>query len=60
MVVHNRPGGATVIGTDLVAKSPPDGYRLLVVSFAFAVNPNLTKQMATWAKVVKDAGVHID
>jgi tripartite-type tricarboxylate transporter receptor subunit TctC len=41
VVVDNRPGGATVIGTELAAKAPPDGYTLLVVSFAFAVNPSL-------------------
>jgi tripartite-type tricarboxylate transporter receptor subunit TctC len=30
VLVDNRPGGATTIGTSLVAKSPPDGYTLLV------------------------------
>jgi tripartite-type tricarboxylate transporter receptor subunit TctC len=40
-VVENRPGGGTLIGTDAVAKAPPDGYTLLVVAFPFAVNPTL-------------------
>ena len=40
-VVENRPGGGTLIGTDSVAKAPPDGYTLLVVAFPFAVNPTL-------------------
>lgn len=40
-VVENRPGGGTLIGTDLVAKAQPDGYTLLVVAFPFAVNPTL-------------------
>jgi tripartite-type tricarboxylate transporter receptor subunit TctC len=40
-VVENRPGGGTLIGTDSVAKAPPDGYTLLVVAFPFAVNPSL-------------------
>src|SRR5882672_1539707 len=40
-VVENRPGGGTLIGTDAVAKAPPDGYTLLVVAFPFAVNPSL-------------------
>jgi len=39
-VVENRPGGGTLIGTDSVAKAPPDGYTLLVVAFPFAVNPS--------------------
>jgi tripartite-type tricarboxylate transporter receptor subunit TctC len=40
-VIENRPGGGTLIGTDSVAKAPPDGYTLLVVAFPFAVNPSL-------------------
>jgi tripartite-type tricarboxylate transporter receptor subunit TctC len=43
--VENKPGGNTLIGTDFVAKSPPDGYTLLIVAFPFAVTPSLTKQM---------------
>jgi len=45
VVVDNRPGGATVIGTELAAKAAPDGYTLLVVSFAFAVNPSLQSRL---------------
>jgi len=41
VVVDNRPGGGTTVGTGLVAKAPADGYTLLIVSFAFAVNPSL-------------------
>ena len=41
VIVDNRPGSGSTIGTGIVAKSPPDGYTLLVVSFAFAVNPAL-------------------
>ncbi|HVY06963.1 MAG TPA: tripartite tricarboxylate transporter substrate binding protein [Burkholderiales bacterium] len=41
VVVDNRPGSGSTIGTSIVAKAPPDGYTLLVVSFAFAVNPAL-------------------
>lgn len=40
-VVENRPGGGTVIGTDLAARAPADGHTLLVASFAFAVNQSL-------------------
>jgi tripartite-type tricarboxylate transporter receptor subunit TctC len=45
VVVDNRPGGGTVIGTDLVAKAPADGHTLLVVSFAFAVLPSLQSRL---------------
>jgi tripartite-type tricarboxylate transporter receptor subunit TctC len=41
VIVDNRPGGGGTIGTNLAAKSAPDGYTLLIVSFAFAVNPAL-------------------
>jgi tripartite-type tricarboxylate transporter receptor subunit TctC len=43
--VENKPGGNTLIGSDFVAKSPPDGYTLLVVAFPFAVTPSLIKAM---------------
>ena len=41
VVVDNRPGGGTVVGTDLVAKADPDGYTIGISPFAFAVNPGL-------------------
>ncbi len=44
-VVENKPGANTVIGVDFVAKSPPDGYTLLVVAFPFAVTPSLIRNM---------------
>jgi tripartite-type tricarboxylate transporter receptor subunit TctC len=34
IVIENRPGGGTIIGTDLVAKSAPDGYTVLVSGIA--------------------------
>lgn len=45
VVVENKAGGGTVIGSDLVAKSPPDGYTLVIASFAHAVNPSLLPRM---------------
>jgi tripartite-type tricarboxylate transporter receptor subunit TctC len=45
VMVDNRPGAGTVLGTDLAAKAPADGHTLLVVSFAFAVNPSLMTQL---------------
>ncbi len=43
IVIENRPGAATVIGTDLVAKAEPDGYTLLATDTAIVVNPGLFK-----------------
>src|SRR5436305_9681757 len=40
-VVEDKPGGGSVIGTDAVAKSPPDGYTLLLMSNTHTVNETL-------------------
>ena len=40
-VIENRPGGGAVVGTDAVAKSPADGYTLLVMSNTHTVNETL-------------------
>jgi len=45
VVIDNRPGGGTVIASDAGAKAPPDGYTLLGVTAAFAVNPSLLKKL---------------
>lgn len=41
-VVEDRPGAGSIIGTDAVAKSEPDGYTLLVMSNTHTVNETLT------------------
>ena len=41
VVIENKPGGGTVLGTALVANSAPDGYTLVMATFAHAVNPSL-------------------
>jgi tripartite-type tricarboxylate transporter receptor subunit TctC len=40
-VVEDRPGGGSVVGTDVVAKSAPDGYTLLLMSNTHTVNESL-------------------
>jgi tripartite-type tricarboxylate transporter receptor subunit TctC len=45
MVVDNRPGAGGMIGTELVAHAPPDGYTVLLMDSAIAVIPSLQKSM---------------
>ena len=42
-IVDNRGGAGGVIGAEVVANAPKDGYTLLIVSLATAVNPHLYK-----------------
>ena len=48
-VVDNRAGASGIIGTDLVAKAPPDGYTLLLIQPSLTINPHI------FAKVPHDA-----
>ncbi|HXN15155.1 MAG TPA: tripartite tricarboxylate transporter substrate-binding protein, partial [Usitatibacter sp.] len=41
IVIENKPGANSIVGADLVAKSPPDGYTLLTVIAAHAANATL-------------------
>ena len=41
VIIENKPGAGTIIGTQTVASSAPDGYTLLMGTFANAVNPSL-------------------
>lgn len=46
VVVDNRPGAGTMIGTELVTRATPDGHTLLVVAAGVTVNPSMYKRMA--------------
>ena len=45
-VAENRPGAGGLIGAEIVAKSPPDGYNILVTTASLSVNVNLHKKLA--------------
>ena len=45
IVVDNRGGANGIIGTDLTAKSPPDGHTFLIVGNGFAINPNIYRKL---------------
>src|SRR3954463_7538875 len=42
-VVDNRPGAGGVLGAELGAKAPPDGYTFTLIAGSYAVNPSLFK-----------------
>jgi len=46
IIVENRSGASTMIGTDAVAKAAPDGYSLLIVPTTFTVNAALNTKLA--------------
>ncbi len=45
LVIDNRGGANAIIGSDIVAKAAPDGYTLMHISIAFAINPSIYKNL---------------
>src|SRR5262249_19621011 len=45
LVIDNRAGGGSTIGSELAAKAPPDGYTLLAVDTSFTTNPSLYSKL---------------
>jgi tripartite-type tricarboxylate transporter receptor subunit TctC len=45
IIIDNRGGAGSMLGTDMAAKSPPDGYTLLMVSAAHVINPAMVKKL---------------
>ncbi len=45
VIIDNKPGAGTIIGTDAVAKSAPDGYTLVMATVAHVVNPSIQSRL---------------
>jgi tripartite-type tricarboxylate transporter receptor subunit TctC len=45
VIVENKPGAGTIIGSDYVARSAPDGHTVVLATFAHAVNPALQPKL---------------
>lgn len=45
VIIDNRAGAGTIIGTQLVSKAPADGYTLLFTSYGYTTNPVLRKNL---------------
>jgi tripartite-type tricarboxylate transporter receptor subunit TctC len=45
VLVENRPGAGTVIGTEIVARAPSDGHTLLLMANSFAINPAIRDKL---------------
>jgi tripartite-type tricarboxylate transporter receptor subunit TctC len=46
MIVDNRGGAGGTIGTDVVAKSVPDGYTILIAPTSHVINPSIYAKLA--------------
>jgi tripartite-type tricarboxylate transporter receptor subunit TctC len=64
-IIENRPGGGTNIGTEAVVRAPPDGYTLLMIQTANAINAtlydklnfNFIRDIAPVAGIIRDPSV---
>ncbi|MGJ7509218.1 tripartite tricarboxylate transporter substrate binding protein [Variovorax sp. GT1P44] len=45
VMIDNRAGATGIIGTDFVAKSPPDGHTLALVASSHAINPSMVRKL---------------
>lgn len=59
LVIENKPGAASMLGTQLVAQAPPDGYTFLMVDSSFMINPGLRSGMPYNSLKDLDPVVHL-
>src|SRR3954466_8455486 len=43
VIIDNRPGGNTIIGSEALVRAPPDGYTLLLVTSTHTINASVIK-----------------
>jgi len=46
LIIDNRGGGATIVGTELAARAAPDGYTILLGNFGWAVTPGFHEKLS--------------
>lgn len=56
-VIDTKPGANGVIAAELVAKAPPDGYTLLMVTVS---QLGIRADLPVWAEAVRISGAHVD
>jgi tripartite-type tricarboxylate transporter receptor subunit TctC len=59
VLVENKGGANTIIGTEFVANAPPDGYTLLICTTAHAINPSLYKLNFDTLKAFTHVTMHL-
>lgn len=57
LIVENKPGGNSMIGTEIAIRAEPDGYTFLAVDSALLINPGLFKSKMRYDTVQKLEGV---
>jgi len=45
IIVENRPGAGTVVGTEVAARSPADGHTVLIIANSFTINPAVRSKL---------------
>ena len=59
VIIENRPGAGATIGSELVAKAPPDGYTLLLASQTNAISATLYAGKLSFSPIDDFAGVSL-